>query len=595
MTDHSQQADMPVPNDTATSQQRHQPAQLLLAPLAQLPLTPTQLLLLPMTTQLLLLPLLILDIPKSRERPRQINYRGLPIFYTLEYKKSYLSTEDVLRKIRFSYRGSATGERSQTGYGKVVVAKSYSPVCDTSILRSDEVPEGVVIATLDKVFYRLFFPALVEKKPDILTSSSPFALMGPYALLRLHKMINTAESTKLSQAKAMEELINLFGDYPLRDITPEQCAPIMLDKMTQTMFKDSVRLLRQLFAGIFSPYVSDANVWQRYPLPRFKKPYSPAAKVRKEFLNEPLSNSQCCEVMVKAEEYIEDKDRGRLYLAAILMLLLGLEPPEVCAVTKTSVFRLEDYPDYAGLSVRAIVETIGSHKTLTAEGERRQRERQHSLKPLDASDTLQARVLPVGRRLLAIWDRYWETHPDHPSEYLLYNDRNSKRLMSPELLDDWLDETFKDIVPDRSFRLPSGAVKGTYRMSEFFAATAERVWTEECALPEEGIQRLEGLKPLSKHTDAKHYIDFQCDSMLANFDMSQDRWLTSLFGTQVETGHSKKQFAVDGVPGKRLHARFVVTFPPLEDPIELRGAVEIPFAGSIHFAFHEDETPPPCA
>lgn len=131
-------------------------------------------------------------------------------------------------------------------------------------------------------------------------------------------------------------------------------------------------------------------------------------------------------------------------------------------------------------------------------------------------------------------------------------------------------------------------------MSDYFAATAKRIWATECALPEEGIRRLTGLKPLAKHTDAHNYIDFQCESMLVNFAMSQDRWLAKLFGTHIEVRRSAKMSAVDGLPNRRLHARFIVTIPPQEDPAELRAAVEIPFAGSMHIAFLQNETPPPC-
>ena len=103
-----------------------------------------------------------------------------------------------------------------------------------------------------------------------------------------------------------------------------------------------------------------------------------------------------------------------------------------------------------------------------------------------------------------------------------------------------------------------------------------------------------GLKPLPKHTDASNYIDFQCESMLVNFGTSQDRWLTSLFGTHAEVGQSTKKYAVDGLPGERLHARFIVTLPPQEASDKLHGAVEIPFAGSVHIIYHENAASQSC-
>ena len=536
--------------------------------------------------QLLLPP----HIPENRDAPKRIEYLGLQLFYTLEYKRDPESGKK-LDKITFSYREPAPSKRSRTGYGKKVMSKSYSPACDGPVFPGDEATESVAKATLNRVFFRFFLPALVEKKPELLTSFSVFALMGPYALTRLHKTLDTKVESKLDQAETMERLVELFGEWQLCDITPEKCTPIMLNALEQTRFRGAVRLLRQLFAGILTHYVADADAWQRYRMPKFGKTYSPRSRARKVFLNEPLDNSRCCEVISRAEEHIEDKKCGRLYLIAVLMLILGIDPAEACAVKGTSVFLLENYPDYAGLSIREILKKNGKKKTGRAP---RERKPQHSLVPLDAADTLQARVLPVGQRLLALWNRYWETHPDHPGEYLLYNGKNKKRHMSPKELDDWLNATFGDIVPDRTFRLPTVEVKGKYRMSDYFAATAERVWATECALPEEGIRRLTGQNPLARHTDAHNYIDFQCESMLVNFAVSQDRWLAMLFGTHIEVGRSAKLSAVNGLPNRRLHARFIVEIPPQEAPTELRGAVEIPFAGSIHIAFRQNETPPPC-
>ena len=529
------------------------------------------------------------ESPRERRNAAPVQYLGKQLYYTLEYAASERYPNGELRKITISYREPTDNKRTLTGYGRVVISRSYTPVCDAPIPRGAVVPEETIIATLDRVFFRSFFPALMAKKPELLTADSPFSLAGPYALNRLQQMLSGSDYTKHEQEKAMAKLLELFGSRPLADITPENCAPVMMDELTPTVFRACVRLLRQLFAAVFAPYVADSGAWTKYRMPRFGKAYSPAVRAQKVFLRAPLDNSQCCAILQCADEHLADSGCGNLYLAAALMLTLRLEPAEACALTQLSVLALADYPAYSALSVRSMVETIGSRKTRKDSGERRQRERQHRIMPLSTDVTLQARTLPVGKRLREMWDRFWAKHPDHP-EYLLFDPRNRNRRMSPEELDDWLDETFDDIIPDRCFRIADSEVESKYHISDYFAATAECIWTTEFALTEEGVRRLTGLKPL--HTDAKHYIDYQCESMLVNFAVSQDRWFARLLGERIETGRSAKQYAVNGAPGKRIHVRLTVTLPPQDSADELRGAVEVPYAGTIRIAFQETTMPP---
>lgn len=515
-----------------------------------------------------------------RRNATPIIYRGLLLFFLTEYAPTHQYPGGALEKITISYRDPA-GKRSKTGYGSIVLSRYYKPICEEPIPRGAQVPESIVLALLDRIFFKSFLPALLEKRPEILTPESRFDLVAPYALARLNAVEKYSESTRRDKMKSMSKLLDIFASWPISKITPDNCASIMRQQMTDAEYVDARRLLAQLYEGYLRAYIPDGAGW----LEKFTKPKpktNQALNLKKTILNLPLDNSVCRCIIERILSKIDDPKDGRLFLGALLMMLLRLELGEICALSRQSVHALFDYSNCRVLSVFAKIETIGNLKTQTAFGDRRKRKRQHKIKEY-SSDDLHRRGLPVGTWLAGVWDKYWASHPNHKSDYLLFNPRNSDRNMPPEVFDDWLDIAFGDLIPDRTFIVAGKEEKSTYRISDFLICTAERVWAQECALSEEAIRRFRADKPT--HVDAAHYIDYQSDSALAGFGLEQDRWIDKLFGASISRSkHGHKQHAVDGRAGKILHTSYIIDVPQ-HITEEMRLAIETKYGGSIHIRF----------
>lgn len=160
--------------------------------------------------------------PKKRMNAKPIDYQGFHLYYRCEYH------DGVLKKIVFSYREPPKSKRSKTGYGTIVLEKSYSPACKKPIHQGQAVTEKVVQATLDRDFIPYFLPKLSKTLPDILSSSTLFCVLGPYALQCFLDTRSYKDSTVRSYEGAMDALVRLFGNLPVSDVTPDKCAKIML-------------------------------------------------------------------------------------------------------------------------------------------------------------------------------------------------------------------------------------------------------------------------------------------------------------------------------------------------------------------------------
>lgn len=205
---------------------------------------------------------------------------------------------------------------------------------------------------------------------------------------------------------------------------------IMQRTMSESEYVDARRLLAQLYEGYLRAYILDGAGWlEKYTKPRPKTNQS--LNLKKTILNLPLDNSVCRVIIERIVSKIDDPKDGRLFLGALLMMLLRLELGEICALSRQSVSTLSDYANCCVLLVSCKLVTIGDLKSRTAVGERRRRSRQHKIKEYNPDD-LHRRSLPVGIWLASIWDKYWETHPEHKSDYLLFNPRNTNRHMSTE-------------------------------------------------------------------------------------------------------------------------------------------------------------------
>lgn len=446
------------------------------------------------------------------------------MYYSCEYTPSQLYPGGELRNITFTLRESPS-KRSTTGYGKIVLKESYAPVIDHPIPRGADIPESVIVTTLDKVIYTYLFPKILDVKPDLWNADQPFALLAPIAFERLCSLECYAPSTRAQKLQALDTMIGLFGSLPVGDVVPEHCAPVMLDtKIAKARFLECVRLMRALFESQFVQIVTDKKVWTYYRPRGFRKQYSVPAATRRTFLHQPLTAWQCSVILNRCLENISDPDYGAWYFAAAVLLLTAMDLTEVCALHGYSIAPINKKKDYYTISVTEMIKTIGKAKTLTADGERRKRGRQHKVDQLDPS-SLKTRRLPFCQILCELWTKYCKTHPMDPCDYILHDPRNAARILAPEELSQWLDDIFADIVKiSAEFQSADKSVQATYHVEDFLAVTAEQIF-DKSEIPEEGVRRLLGKLPLQ--VDASNYIDYQGASALRMFDRRIDTWCST--------------------------------------------------------------------
>ena len=482
----------------------------------------------------------------ERQQPIRIQYLDLILYVSFEYKCCEQYPGGKLHKLTISYRQENTSLKSRTGFGKTIISESYTPVAKEPIPRGADIPEKVIFATLNKVF----FPHLIDKMPEIMNRDMSFALLGPVAPLnRLKQLENYAVSTYERKRRALDTMLELFGHLPIYKIVLENCAAIMLESISEKApFLECVRLMRALFESQFSQIVDDNLIWAKYHPAGFRKQYSPRSRARSVFLHQSMDCSLCYDFLLRCRDNIADPMYGARYFMAALMLLSGINPSEACALREESIAPLNTYPDSYSFTVDSVIDTIGTKGTMTADGKSRHRSRQHRVKKLDKSESPQVRRLPLCKWLVDLWKLYLDSHPTRPSIFILSNQRNAERNLAPEDLSDWLDETFGDLLLNKTFKLATEEVAATFHVKDYLAITAEAIFSRS-HIQEEGIRRLLGLP--AQHTDATNYIDFWCDPMLLRFDNSIDRWIANLFGSAAPLRNSAKYYPADGHPGSR--------------------------------------------
>ena len=496
-------------------------------PYSRQPLLP-----LPQESPLLLPPHVVLP----RSAPSLIEYRGIPLYY---------SFDKTGRTIWISFREpKVSSKRCAKIYGRILIKRAYR--VQGSVLAPDE----LVRSTLDQVFDRFLFPSLIKVYPDLLSPATRFDAAAPLAMQRLEKMKLSAKTDNA----ALSELLRLFGDKQIDQMTPSYCAPVLNKSLSRTKSNDCLKLLRKIYQYIFMDIAHETSFqWVEYKLPHSRRAYDAQRAIRSEFLHIPLTKDQLLRVLERCKKNTKngtEKEKKR-YLAAALMILLHLSPAELCAMTTSAKHNLPYHPDISCLDVQTYQETEGRRKKLKADGSKRIRERKKTVNEYDDKfNKYAARCLPLGKLLDEMWRDCFKNSRNGEQLYLLCNPRNYKRMLSVEDFEDWLDQTFADIVDTSGeFMLPKGVVCGKYRVSDFFLCTAHHSFVNGMALPEEFVRSLCGKPPLACHTDATNYVDYQCEAGLINAYLSINRYTDMLFGT-VSSLQSKRKKVFGAPPGE---------------------------------------------
>ena len=456
-----------------------------------------------------------------------------------------------------SYRETATSKRSKSNMGKLIKRWMYDPKCDHDLPIEQPIPADVIEATLDSVMPTLLLPKLVDEMPQLKTDELSFAVLGPYALQRLQAFRNCEESTKSNQVRAMNTMLALWGDQPLRNITPEACAKDLLEQMPFSTAEECVRVLRQIFLAEFANIVKDPHVWERYRLSFKKKSYSATRVIRSKLLDNPLPLVVIADIVDICMQHITDPVLGGKYLGALCILLEAVSSEEACALTVGSLVELRQYPGKYALRIDYEINTQGSR----SRGDGHVRAQRHTRDLI--LDEYQHRDIGVCDIIEQAWLLFTASHTADKEALIMTNPKNRNRLLSPETYDKWLQRTFSAQLDQQAVLLGDKEIVGKCSAAERLAASAVSLMREQGRMAEEEIRYHIGDPP--QKMDAKRYVGFAEESaLLAVGEMltcACQEILRNTFSGKSKT-RTQKEYLAAGVPGRTTLANITIKIPP---------------------------------
>ena len=392
---------------------------------------------LPLHEQPLLLPAkptmpLLAAYKATRTNPIASDYHGLTLYIAT------LEKDGTVNKLVVSYREKATGKLSKSAMGKLILRLAYSPKCSHDLPIDQPIPADVINATLDNIMPTLFLPKLFEEMPQLKTDMLSLAVLGPYALQRLQAFHNCEESTRIKQSNAMDVMLELWGNQPLCNITPENCAKDLLEQMPYSTAKECVRVLRQIFCAEYANVVKDPHAWDRYRLPRSVKTYSVTRVIRNRLLDNPLSAAVIADIVDISMQHITDPTLGGRYLGTLCLALEAISAEEACALTVGSLIELHQYPGKHALRVDHQINTHGSRSR--CDGHIIDQSYTRDL----IMDKYQNRDIGVCDIIDQAWSLYIATHNAAKRTLIMTNPINPDRVLSPNTYEAWLAAGFSE-------------------------------------------------------------------------------------------------------------------------------------------------------
>lgn len=510
---------------------------------------------------------------EKRCNPTRFVYRGLPLWIGFEKQNGFWS------KIVVSFRVEDNlSRRSIRPYGLTLCSRRYTPQCEKKRPIEKQITNEIVEATLDRVMPTKFLPNLFEECPSIKTGDLTFGLLSPFALTKLHQVMGYEESTEEAQFETLHCMINLWGDWSIKEIIPERCAPELLD-MTVTPMKECIRLLRRLFEFELGALVENPRIWHEYRTPNRRNAYHPARAILNTTLNKPASIGQFSKAIDLCERNIKNPVDGAAYLCAMAILTEGIVVEECCALLAGDMVPLSGYEGYYGLNIHQFVETQGNR----SRGDGHVRGQRHIVSEY-VFGTHERRWLGVSPRLATGWKVYRESHPDVSDEdRLLCDPRNSQRLLAPEDYREWLNDTFRPLFPERYVILQGKTIEESNDIEKLMRVTAKEQLRDFGRYAAEEFRYQNGQKPLAM--DGLHYAGFDAPTELVTMALMQERPIRAAKGYCPDElrKNSSKLFGVPGHPKKTTMMHVQIKIPATDHASDIiaRMSAEMGFSASF--------------
>lgn len=495
------------------------------------------------------------DKRAKRNEPWEVDYHGMVLHIRLEHN---LETKEI-KKIVVTVREELEEQgRHRVAYGKVLLTRKYTPVCQHTLYDGDVDLETAVQATLDKKMADSFLPDLFKAYPTMMVPELSCAILLPYALNRLNAIKSVGKGTLLERKKALEDILAHWGDSPLLELTPERCAPVLLE-MPKKRAEKCITLLRQVFAGTFVQIVTDPHQWEHYHMSGRRGKFDATQRIRRELLSAEYTDAQCAIFVQRCSLGVaRNNKKATWYAMAGIMLVTGLTVEKVCALRTEDFKRMKEYIGmYVDVHQELVVPEISKK-----EG-RKRRIRNTAVEIDDCHN----------RRLaLGSWARELSAPIAEIDgrALVLHDPRNAQRCLDPKKYAKWLADTFGDITAGRA-AYGMEEIKDTHTVEDYLCGTAPFYLVKNGYLAEE-VRHQKGLAP--RHTDAQYYVDLQSETELVTMAAMQDQWIANLSVEKkkdISHNSSRKKYEYEGKPKQLLRARITILLPPgTELPTDMR-------------------------
>lgn len=463
-----------------------------------------------------------------RHKPRQISYGGM------EFQVGTLKSNG---RVDISYKS----KEMQTAFTREYVPVSVPPSFEFESPESEgtglsiatpitletgaHLPENVIRWTLQEKLPRYFFCALFRSCPGERTGNIHFSLLGEYALVQLHKNFPLAPSTMVDEQDTLYKMIKLWGDHPLVEITPDNVGVDLTEKMSATLATKCTRLLRKIYPaailGSNSDDTADPFIWTKYKPAGRKTNYSPKRRIRTRLINNPPSPSKIREIVERCIHAIRSDDEADRHLAALIMLIEGIDVEEVCALRADSFKAIVGYQREWYLNIDRLV--VSLRNETNGDFVRESRHRIENMLPPER------RKLGLSRLVASYWNIYAANHIDFKgNQLLLSNPENRLRVLPPKKFRAWLKRNYGDIIPDTTLIVGETDISTSFEVEDAFWAASKFLLADRGGYSGEELRYHFGLKPAEM--DGKHYAGFGTPSELVTQGKMQDKAIFSILG-----------------------------------------------------------------
>lgn len=485
------------------------------------------------------------------------DYFGFPICYRIEHRA-------VGETLILSFRSDESAE------GRIVFEGNPKVITKD---RKEEVPlEQIVRKHIPSFISEMFDETRKEKWRE--TYDLPLAVVWELDKTAMEKYEDWKESTRQEYERTFAWIISQWGHLPLREVTPELCAPC-LQRQTADKHERVARALRQLYYWEAELGYQTDNPWEKPVAGRRRK--QNASRLTQTHIADNVLSKGCCQrVISRCLDGLTRKVDGGLYFGVLLCTVLAISVEEIAALTFGSFGYLTHYPSRMSVCVERHVVRSGK-KWVIQNIEQ-------------AAKVRQVAVPAIIRDALEV---YKSAVSGGENEYILRSPKNADRRMPPDTFKKWVDENFGDIVDEY---VSAGPISSKKSACEILHMTALGQ-LEICGYEEEEKRYVRGMKPQATH--AKHYCDFSNEAELNRMGALLDRavggWVPS---PKPESMHSVEKLSGrdsacewGASSGYRGDVDLTIKVPAIDrDDIPEEGLcieIAIPYGGQIRVGYTE--------